>query len=46
MNQFWFADGSRDEEDKEELIKVEYMSIDVSNRSGYGDFAKVDFVHI
>ena len=35
MLQFWCADGSESEGDKEELIKVEAMSINFSDSSGY-----------
>ena len=42
----WCADGSDDEEDKENLIKVEATPINVSARSGDGDVARVDFVRI
>ena len=43
--QFWFAYGFDDEEDKEELIKVETMSIQVSNRNTDGYVARGDFVN-
>ena len=46
MIQFLCADDSGDEEEKEELIKVESMSINVYDRSGDGDITRVDFMNI
>ena len=46
MLQFWCADGSDSEEDKEELIEFEAMSINVSDSSGYKNFSRVAFVII
>ena len=44
--QFWFADGSESEEDKEELIKVEAISINVSGSSGNEDDSRTALVII
>ena len=44
--QFWWADGSGDEEDEEELIKVEAMSSGVSDRSGDGGVSRGTFMSI
>ena len=46
MLQLWRPDGYDIEEDKEELIKVEDISINVSDRSIDGDVARVSFVCI
>ena len=44
--QFWWADGSGDEEEEEQLIKVEAMSNDVSDKSGDGGVSMGTFVSI
>ena len=41
MLQFWCADGSDSEEDKEELVEVEAMSINVYESSGDKDVSRV-----
>ena len=43
MLQFLCADGSDSEEDKEELIEVEAVSINVSDSSSDKDVSRVDF---
>ena len=45
MIQFWCVDGSDVEEDEEDFIGVEAISIEVSDISGNGYVARVDFVH-
>ena len=44
--QFWCVDDSHDKEDKEQLIKVEAMSNDVSDKSGDGGVSRGTFVSI
>ena len=46
MIQFQSADGSGSEEDKQELIKVEAMSINISDSSGNEDVSRVDILII
>ena len=46
MLQYLCAYGYSEEKDKEELIKVEAMSINISDRSGDGDVARVSFMSI
>ena len=46
MLQLWYADGSESEEDKEELIKVEAISINVSGSSGNEDDSRTALVII
>ena len=41
MLQFWCEDGSYSEEDKEELVKVEAMSISVYDSSVDADVSRV-----
>ena len=40
------TDSSENEEDKEELIEVETMTINVSNRNVYGDVTRVYLMSI
>ena len=46
MLPFWYAHASEDKQDKEELVKMEDMSICVSDISADGYFTRVSFVNI
>ena len=46
MLQFWCAGGSDSEKDKEELIEVEAMTINVSDSSGDEEFWRVALMTI
>ena len=46
MLQFWCADGSDSDENKEYLIEVEAMSINIFDISGDEDIARIAFMVI
>ena len=46
MVQFWCSDGYDDEKDKEYFIKVESVSINISDRVDGGYVERVTFVYI